>query len=43
MMFNGYYDLVSSSELRPYVGAGVGVAHNEMDGVTFATSPTRFR
>jgi opacity protein-like surface antigen len=38
-MFNAYYDLGHWGSFAPYVGAGVGVARNEMDGVAFSTSP----
>jgi opacity protein-like surface antigen len=38
-MFNAYYDLGHWGSFVPYVGAGVGVARNEMDGVAFSTSP----
>jgi opacity protein-like surface antigen len=34
-MFNGYYDLGTFGRVTPYVGAGVGVAHNRMDEVYF--------
>jgi opacity protein-like surface antigen len=39
IMFNAYYDLGHWGGFVPYVGAGVGVARNEMDGVAFSTSP----
>jgi opacity protein-like surface antigen len=39
IMFNAYYDFGRWGSFVPYVGAGVGVARNEMDGVTFSTSP----
>jgi opacity protein-like surface antigen len=39
IMFNAYYDFAHWGSFVPYVGAGVGVARNEMDGVTFSTSP----
>jgi opacity protein-like surface antigen len=39
IMFNAYYDFGHWGSFVPYVGAGVGVARNEMDGVTFSTSP----
>ena len=39
IMFNAYYDLGHWGSFVPYVGAGVGVARNEMDSVAFSTSP----
>ena len=39
MMFDAYDDLGHRGGFVPYVGAGVGVARNEMDGVAFSTSP----
>jgi opacity protein-like surface antigen len=34
-MFNAYYDLGNWGGITPYVGAGVGVAHNQMSEVYF--------
>jgi opacity protein-like surface antigen len=39
IMFNAYDDLGHWGSFVPYVGAGVGVVRNEMDGVTFSSSP----
>lgn len=39
LMFNGYYDLGSIRGFVPYVGAGVGLAHNAMGGVAFTALP----
>jgi opacity protein-like surface antigen len=41
-MANGYYDfnLPRINPLVPYVGAGIGIAQNSVDGVTVRTSPT---
>jgi opacity protein-like surface antigen len=39
LMFNGYYDLGSYRGFVPYVGAGVGLAHNQMDAVSFTALP----
>ena len=38
IMFNAYYDFGHWGGFVPYVGAGVGLARNEMDGVGFSTS-----
>jgi opacity protein-like surface antigen len=38
-MFNGYYDLGSYRGFVPYVGAGVGLAHNAMGSVSFSALP----
>jgi opacity protein-like surface antigen len=35
LMFNGYYDLGRWANVVPYIGAGVGVARNRMDDVSF--------
>jgi opacity protein-like surface antigen len=35
LMFNGYLDLGNFHGFTPYVGAGIGVAFNELDNVTF--------
>ena len=35
LMFNGYYDIAKFDRITPYVGAGVGLAHNRMDDVSF--------
>ena len=39
LMFNGYYDLGRFDRWTPYIGAGVGVAHNDLDSVTFTALP----
>ncbi len=39
LMFNGYYDLGSYRGFVPYVGAGVGLAHNAMGSVSFTGNP----
>jgi opacity protein-like surface antigen len=39
LMFNGYYDLGSYRGFVPYVGAGVGLAHNAMGSVSFSALP----
>lgn len=39
LMFNGYYDLGRWANVVPYVGAGVGFAHNEMGEVSFTGNP----
>lgn len=39
LMFNAYYDLGKMSGFVPYVGAGVGVSRNQMDGVYFTGNP----
>lgn len=39
LMFNGYYDLGRWHNFVPYVGAGVGLAHNQMDEVSFTGNP----
>lgn len=42
-MFNGYYDLGKWSNVVPYVGAGVGFAHNRLEEVSFSgTTPTYY-
>lgn len=33
-MVNGYYDLFSGSDWRPYIGAGIGLVRLNMEGVT---------
>ena len=38
-MVNAYYDIGHWGSFVPSVGAGVGVARNEMDGVIFSSSP----
>ncbi len=40
LMFNAYYDLMQFGGFTPYVGAGVGVAHNDLGSVTFTGDPT---
>lgn len=42
VMANGYYDfhLPMVQPLVPYIGAGIGIARNEVDGVTVQTSGT---
>jgi opacity protein-like surface antigen len=39
LMFNGYYDLGNYRGFVPYVGAGVGLAHNAMSSVSFSAFP----
>ncbi len=39
-MLNGYVDLFHHRGFTPYVGAGVGFAHNTMSGLTTITSST---
>ncbi|MDX2287775.1 MAG: outer membrane beta-barrel protein [Hyphomicrobiaceae bacterium] len=39
LMFNGYYDLGNYGGFVPYVGAGVGVAYNIVDDVSFTQNP----
>jgi opacity protein-like surface antigen len=39
VMFNGYYDLGNVGGFVPYVGAGVGAAHNDVGRVTFTGDP----
>jgi len=39
IMFNAYYDFGHWGSFVPYLGAGVGLARNELDGVSFSTSP----
>jgi opacity protein-like surface antigen len=39
LMFNAYYDLGRFASVTPYVGAGVGVAHNETGEVYFTGNP----
>jgi opacity protein-like surface antigen len=39
LMFNGYYDFGRWSRFTPYVGAGVGLAHNETEEVYFTGNP----
>lgn len=41
LMFNGYYDLGQWDRFVPYVGAGVGFAHNTVDDVTFSALNNR--
>jgi opacity protein-like surface antigen len=39
VMFNAYYDLgLWRDRFVPYIGAGVGVAHHDLDTVSYATS-----
>jgi opacity protein-like surface antigen len=38
LMFNAYYDLGNMRGFVPYLGAGVGFARNEMDGVYFTNN-----
>ena len=38
-MFNGYYDLGRFDRFMPYVGAGVGLAYNQMDECLFHWKP----
>ncbi len=38
IMFNAYYDLGKWDRVVPYIGAGVGFAHNKTDDVTFTNS-----
>jgi opacity protein-like surface antigen len=35
LMLNGYYDIARFDRFMPYVGAGVGLAYNRMDDVSF--------
>lgn len=39
LMLNGYYDIARFDRFTPYVGAGVGVAYNRMDDVSFTALP----
>jgi len=39
IMFNAYYDFGHWGSFVPYLGAGVGLARNERDGVSYSTSP----
>jgi opacity protein-like surface antigen len=39
LMFNGYKDLGSFGGITPYIGAGVGVAYNQMSEVNFTDNP----
>jgi opacity protein-like surface antigen len=39
LMFNAYYDLMQIGALTPYVGAGVGLAYNDLGSVTFSGDP----
>jgi opacity protein-like surface antigen len=41
LMFNGYYDLGKWDRVVPYVGVGVGLAHNSIDAVTFSALPNQ--
>ncbi|GAX62735.1 opacity protein and related surface antigen [Candidatus Scalindua japonica] len=39
-MFNGYYDLpVKLARFRPFVGVGVGIAHNDLDDIDWIFPP----
>ena len=41
LMANGYYDIpIESFPLVPYVGAGIGLAHNSLNGVSVAAPGT---
>jgi opacity protein-like surface antigen len=39
IMFNAYYDLGHWGSFVPYIGAGVGLAHNDMGGLTDTSAP----
>jgi opacity protein-like surface antigen len=39
IMFNAYYDLGQWNRMVPYIGAGVGVARNDMDSVVYSALP----
>ena len=35
LMFNGYYDILQFGRFTPYLGAGLGLAYNKTDAVSF--------
>jgi opacity protein-like surface antigen len=39
-LLNGYVDLMSWNGFTPYLGAGIGLAHNRMTGTTFSANAT---
>lgn len=40
LMVNGYWDLFSLRGFTPYVGAGIGLVHSQITGLTTASSAT---